>query len=81
MKTVFAGLAALALSACSTVPRTVEVPVPVPCHVTLPMAPEWATDKLTGASSRFERVRALLVEREQARGHITELRAAAAGCQ
>lgn len=74
-------LAALAMSACTTAPRTVEVPVPVPCHVTLPITPDWATDKLGSASTRFERVRALLVEREQARGYITELTAAATSCQ
>jgi hypothetical protein len=69
------------MSACGSLPREGHIPVPVPCVVELPAPPAWATDKLTPASTRFERVRALLAEREQARGYITELEAAAASCR
>jgi hypothetical protein len=55
------------MAACNTLPDVVRVPVPIPCTVELRALPEWATDKLTSTSSRFERVRALLAEREQAR--------------
>jgi len=69
-----------AMAGCQTTPQ-VTIPVAVPCVVRVPPAPAWATDSITPTSTRFERVRALLAEREQARGYIGELVAAAASCQ
>lgn len=79
------GIACLILAGCATAePRTVyrdvKVIVPVPCRVTLPDEPVYATQGLTLDEPLFELVRALLVEREQRKAVDVETRAAAKSC-
>lgn len=69
----------LALAGCTTT-KTVEVKVPVivPCvteQVEEPIYPEVSED-----AGLFERVKALLAERELRKGYEERLRAVVAGC-
>lgn len=59
----------------------VEVPVPVPCRVTIPMAPAWASAALRKGDDLETKVRALVAEREQRMGFEAVLLAAASSCQ
>lgn len=59
----------------------VEVPVQVPCRVKEPGVPAWAAAGLRKEDSLEVKVRALLAERRQAKGYITELQAAITSCQ
>lgn len=59
----------------------VEVPVQVPCRVKEPAVPAWAADGLRREDALEVKVRALLAERRQAKGYITELQAAITSCQ
>ena len=59
----------------------VEVPVQVPCRVKAPAVPAWAADGLRKEDSLEVKVRALLVERRQAKGFFGELQAAISTCQ
>ena len=59
----------------------VEVPVQVPCRVKAPVVPAWAAEGLRKEDSLEVKVRALLAERRQAKGYITELQAAVQACQ
>lgn len=75
----------LFLAGCATteprvVYRDVKVPISVPCKVTLPDEPVYATEGLTLDEPLFEMVRALLVEREQRKAVSVETRAAAKAC-
>ena len=70
----------LLLAGCTCVPTRVEIPIPVPCRVTPPAEPVWATESLSGAAGIWEQVRALLAERRQRIGYETQLRAAATAC-
>lgn len=67
--------ALLAVTACATTPPpppapiTVEVPVPVPCtpaqDLLPPRARERAFDTLPPSATTFDRIRALLIDRER----------------
>lgn len=70
-----------ALAGCDTLPKRVEVPISVPCRVTLPERPAWAIDALAADSGLYDRVRALLAERVQRQGYEAQLEAAAKACQ
>lgn len=59
----------------------VEVPVPVPCRVTIPLAPAWTTEGLRKGDDLETKVRALIAEREQRIGFEALLLAAAKSCQ
>ncbi|WP_288477210.1 hypothetical protein [uncultured Pseudomonas sp.] len=59
----------------------VDVPVQVPCRVKEPAVPAWAADGLRREDALEVKVRALLAERRQAKGYITELQAAITSCQ
>ncbi|WP_288406420.1 hypothetical protein [uncultured Pseudomonas sp.] len=59
----------------------VEVPVQVPCRVKEPAVPAWAADGLRREDALEVKVLALLAERRQAKGYITELQAAITSCQ
>jgi len=59
----------------------VEVPVPVPCRVTIPMAPAWASAGLRKSDDLETKVRALVAEREQRIGFEALLLAAAKSCE
>ena len=77
-------LAALGLAGCATaqrVPERVEIPVQVPCRVTVPPEPVWATAALTKDAGIFDQAKALLAERAQRRAYEAKLEAAARSCQ
>jgi hypothetical protein len=79
------GLAALALAACAhteprVVVREVKIPTPVPCRVALPAKPAYAADTVSLDGTIFDLVQALLIDREQRKGHEAELEAAAKSC-
>ena len=76
-----AALLCLLLSGCATPPvvyrpERVEVPVPVPCAVTLPPAPQLTPD----AGDRARWLAGALLEREALRADSARVRAALAGC-
>lgn len=72
---------ALTLSGCvTTAPRVVNVPVAIPCDVDMPGEPAWATGSLSSEAGIFDQAKALLAEREQARGYQDELRSALKVC-
>jgi hypothetical protein len=89
MRPLIASLFALTLTACATPRepevRTVEikVPVAVPCAAPLPAKPDLADTPaaLQGAANLAERVRLLLIGREQRDGYIVELEASTKGCR
>jgi hypothetical protein len=76
-----------AFAGCSTVPtvryETVEVKVPVrvPCAVETPALPTWVVPSLNENATIFDRVKALLADRELAAGYQAELAAALASCK
>lgn len=78
-------LAALYLVGCAGEPsieyRTVSVAVPVPCKVEIPSPPVWATETLSKQSTMDQKTRALMAERRQKDGYITELLGALRACQ
>jgi len=80
---MLAGCAAQPFAEPEPEPRVVrvEVPVQVPCRVKAPAVPAWAAAGLRKEDSLEVKVRALLAERRQAKGYITELQAAVLACQ
>lgn len=88
MRWIIVGLV-VALAGCGSRPAVepeprvvhVEVPVQVPCRVKAPAVPAWAAEGLRKEDSLEVKVRALLAERRQAKGYITELQAAVLACQ
>lgn len=70
----------LAIAGCAGKPPVrVEIPVPVPCITADIPEPVYPTvDPDTGL---FERVQALLAERELRKGYEEQLKAAVAGCK
>lgn len=84
MKTAIAICALMLLSACATtepviVTKEVKVPVPVPCKVEEPAAPDYRFSP--PYENVFEAVRDLLGDREQSLAHEAELRAALRACK
>lgn len=80
---------AMALAGCATtVPeprietRIVEVPVPTPCAVTIPVEPAYPDSKaaLDAAPGIFEKVKLLLAGRELREAYKNEVKAALIGC-
>jgi hypothetical protein len=74
-------LAVLLLAGCGTTTQVVRVPVPVPCVVELPAAPQISTDLELRAMSDYRLVLTIARERLQLLGYSGELRAAAEGCR
>jgi len=81
MRLVLAAALAAILAGCSTLPREVKVPVPVPCKIEKPAEPAWATKAIKPDADIFDQVKALLAERRQRAGHQAQLEAAIKGCQ
>lgn len=85
MRAALIACAAIALTGCAT-PREriktveVKVPVAVACAPTIPPKPSYEGDTVDLNGNIFELVRALLIEREQRKAEITEVRAALVGC-
>ena len=73
-------LLVLLLAGCGTTTQVVRVPVPVPCVVDLPAAPQISTDAELRAMSDYRLVLAIARERLQLLGYSAEVRAAAEGC-
>lgn len=75
----------LLLSGCASQPvvQVVEVPVPVSCVEpgAVPARPVSAFDALPADANIFADVRALLVDREAAKGYQAKLEAVVDGCQ
>lgn len=69
------------LGGCQTAPKTVLVPVQVPCKVDVPKAPVWATEGLPADASIWQQVKALLAERQQRIAYDGQLLAAIEACQ
>lgn len=71
------------LTGCATAPRVerVDVPVQVPCRVTIPEEPVYATAALAADASIWEQAKALLAERKQRIAYTTKIQAAARSCQ
>jgi hypothetical protein len=74
-------LAVLLLAGCGTTTQVVRVPVPAPCVVELPAAPQISTDLELRAMSDYRLVLTIARERLQLLGYSGELRAAAEGCR
>jgi hypothetical protein len=69
----------LAMTACATKPAvTVKIPVPVPCITGTIQEPVYPT--VEADTGLFERVQALLAERELRMGYEAQLKAAVAAC-
>ena len=81
MKVLVTMAACIALAGCAAVPQRYEVPVQVPCRVTVPEKPVWATESLKPDADIFDKVKALLAERRQRQAYETKLEAAAKACQ
>jgi hypothetical protein len=76
------------LSACASGPapvlapliQKVEIPIPVPCKVDIPKAPEFNFSKLTTEQDIFEKTRAILADIRLHFAYETELLAALNSC-
>lgn len=78
---LIASLTACAAPAPLSDTHTVDMPVSIRCHVTLPVAPAFATAALPSSADIFDEVKALLVEREQHIGYEQQLTGALKSCQ
>lgn len=80
--------AVLLLSACATdkpIIKTeiqrVEIPISVPCKAEIPEVPIFNFDSLTVDKDIFEKIKALLADRELQKSYSTELLAALKSCK
>ena len=64
----------------NTVIQKVEVPVAVPCKVTVPAKPDYNFDKVTVDQDVFDKTKALLADRKLSQGYEGELIAALNTC-
>jgi PBP1b-binding outer membrane lipoprotein LpoB len=86
MKTVIVMIVVLLLAGCSTrtVVETVRVNIPVPIQcverTNIPPSPPSALKVITIESTPGDKIKAILVEREQLRQSDNELRALIQGC-
>lgn len=71
----------LAGCASQTPPKTVEVPVPVPCKVPQIEKPSFAVDGLPIGANIWDQMLALRAERKQRQGYELKLEAAVQSCQ
>lgn len=75
-------LALILLAGCDTLPKVVNVEVPVPCIKPgqAPQKPAMATDQQLAALAGAQHVKTLYRDRLLAAGYIGELEAAIEGC-
>jgi len=80
-------MSAMIISGCAsttpvvnTVIQKVEVPVMVPCQITPPAPPQYYFDAITAIDELFDKVKALLADRNLHLGYEEELRAALTAC-
>lgn len=71
----------LAGCASQTPPKTVEVPVPVPCKVPQIEKPSFAVDGLPIGANIWDQMLALRAERKQRQGYELKLEATIQSCQ
>jgi len=81
MKKFVMMLALLALTGCSTMTRTVEVPVPVPCRVPDIQRPTFAIDSIPEDADVFVMIRGLWATVEQWEAYEMQMRAAIDACK
>lgn len=76
-------LIALLLTSCVTQPeiKEVKIPIPVKCTTPTPAEPTYYFDQLTKENTLFEKVRALLADRQLYLAYQTELKAALDSCK
>jgi hypothetical protein len=60
---------------------TVEVPIPIGCLTSIPERPDFIFNKITIESDIFEKVKALLADRNLSIAYQKELEAALASCK
>ena len=72
-------LLVLGLAACGTT-RTVGIPTPVACKVSLPDRPDFAFDGLPEGTDIFTQVTTLLADRRQRIDYERQVEAAAVSC-
>lgn len=84
---IFLLLIALAVTGCATtepviqtVIQRVEVPIPVPCKVDIPVEPKFGFDKLTPDGSLFSKTQILLADRQLHLAYSAELLASLKSC-
>lgn len=88
MKWITVLLALLTLAGCATEPEVryrtrvqqVEIPITQPCPVQIPPVERYATSYLTGLSTDYEKIRALVAERKQRAGMEADLRELLRAC-
>lgn len=61
--------------------QPVETPIPVTCKTKSIPVPEWQVDKIKGAGPMFQRVQALIADKESSRSYDAQLVAANEACQ
>ena len=77
---------AVVLAGCSAVhappvvPMEIKIPVMVPCHAVVPVAPVWAVDALVDKGDVWANTLALMATHEQQLGYEAQLLAALRGC-
>lgn len=83
MRAIIVAVTILVAGCASTRPtQTVNVPVPVSCVKpgSVPSSPVSVFESISDTSNRFEQVRALLIDRESAKGYEAKLEAIVHGC-
>lgn len=85
-KSIAAVVVAMALVGCASQPvryEPVEVKVPmrVPCDVDTPVQPAWVVGLVPREADVYVQMRALLADRELAKGYMGELEVALAACK
>lgn len=68
------------ITGCATT-QEVKIPIPISCKVETPVEPVSVFDALTDEATLFEKVKALLIDRENSIAYGIEMRAALAACK
>ncbi len=77
----------VSLVGCATAPPVIDptiqkvmVPVSVPCKIEIPVKPIYNFDKITPSKTLYEKVQALLADRDLSKGYEGELEIALISC-